>query len=81
MLLLQPAVHLVGFADLAAQGLLALAVVGVCPPRQRGIAIELGIAIAVGPAFILYGPWLMRVAHIGRDAALAVAFIAAAARP
>jgi hypothetical protein len=76
LLLMQPAVHLAGFSDLAAQGLLALAVFGIRPPRQRGIALELGIALALAGAYVLYGPWLMRVGGLGFNAALAVAFVA-----
>jgi hypothetical protein len=72
LLLLQPAVHLAGFADLGVQGLLAMALVGAAAPRERGIGLELGIAIAGCAGFLVYGPWIVWMLGVGPHAALAV---------
>ncbi|MFN8644826.1 MAG: hypothetical protein U0802_25350 [Candidatus Binatia bacterium] len=60
LLLLQPAVHLAGFADLGAQGALALALLGLADRRRRPAALELPLALAACAALVLYRPWLAR---------------------
>ncbi|HSQ00378.1 MAG TPA: hypothetical protein VL049_24425 [Candidatus Dormibacteraeota bacterium] len=77
LLLLQPALHLAGFADLAAQGGLALALLGLRVRRVRQVGVELGVAIATAAAFFLYGPWLVRISGLAQRTVLA-GYIAAA---
>ena len=72
LLLLQPALHLAGFADLAAQGAIALGLVGVGARRARRLAIDLGLAIAAAAAFALYGPWLTSVFTLSWRGAVAL---------
>lgn len=72
LLLLQPAVHLAGFGDAVVQGLLALVLLPTVTARDRGIGLELGIAIAGCAAFVLYGPWIVWMLAIGPNGALAV---------
>lgn len=61
LLLLQPAVHLAGFADLAAEGALALALLGLAAAPTRPAAVELAVAIGFCALLPLYQPWLARL--------------------
>ena len=70
LLLLQPALHLAGFADLIAQGGLAVALLALAAPRARPAALELAVTIAFCALFVLYHPWLQRTFALTPRAAL-----------
>lgn len=72
LLLLQPGVHLAGFADLAVQGALAMALLGLAGPRARPAGLELAVAIGFCALLVLYRPWLTRTFGLPPRAALLV---------
>ena len=79
LLLFQPGVHLAGFADLAAQGALAMTLLGLAGPRTRPAALELAVAIGCCALLVLYRPWLSRTFVLQPSTALLVYCAVAAA--